>query len=74
MIVASAAMGAVTWGVHTVMLTALPGASFSPQMIRLLITIAVSLGALAAVAQLLRIQEFGEARDLVLGRLKRMTG
>jgi putative peptidoglycan lipid II flippase len=73
-IVASAAMGAVTWGVHTVTLTILPGAAFSPQMIRLLITIAVSLGALAAVAQLLRIQEFAEARDLVLGRLKRMTG
>ena len=25
-------------------------------------------------AQLLRIQEFGEARDLVLGRLRRMVG
>jgi putative peptidoglycan lipid II flippase len=73
-IVASAAMGAATWGVHTALLSALPGAAFSLQMIRLLITIAVSLGALAAVAQLLHIQEFAEARDLVVGRLKRMTG
>jgi hypothetical protein len=60
--------------VHTALLSALPGAAFSLQMIRLLITIAVSLGALAAVAQLLHIQEFAEARDLVVGRLKRMTG
>ena len=27
-----------------------------------------------AAAQVLRIQEFGEARDLILGRLKRMVG
>ena len=73
-IVASAVMGAVTWGVHAVALSALPGATLSLQMIRLLITIAASLAVLAAVAQLLRIQEFGEARDLVLGRLKRITG
>jgi hypothetical protein len=32
------------------------------------------LASLAAIAQLLRIQEFAEARDLVLGRLKRMAG
>ena len=36
-------------------------------------TIALSLAVLAGVAQLLRIREFGEARDLVLGRLRRMT-
>jgi len=73
-IVASTVMGAVTWGVHTVTLNLLPGAAFSLQMVRLLVTITLSLGALAAAAQLLRIQEFAEARDLVLGRLKRMTG
>jgi len=73
-IAASAAMGAATWGVHALALTMLPGAAFSLQVIRLLITIAVSMGVLAAVAGLLRIQEFAEARDLVLGRLKRITG
>ena len=73
-IIASAVMGAVTWGAHTVMLNALPGAALLLQAIRLLITIGVSLAALALVAQLLRIPEFAEARDLVIGRLKRMAG
>jgi len=73
-IIASAVMGAVTWGTHLLMLGVLPGAALAVQMIRLLITIAMSLASLAAVAQLLRIQEFAEARDMVLGRLKRMAG
>jgi len=72
--VASAVMGAVSWGVDTAMLSALPGAGLTMQIIRLLTTIAVSLASLAAVAQLLHIREFAEARDLVLGQLKRMTG
>jgi putative peptidoglycan lipid II flippase len=72
--VASAVMGAVTWSAHEVMIGILPGASLVLQMARLLVTITLSLATLAAVAQVLRIQEFGEARDLVLGRLKRMVG
>jgi putative peptidoglycan lipid II flippase len=71
---ASAVMGAVTWGVHMAMLDALPGSTLTLQVLRLLVTIGVSLAALAGVAQLLRIREFAEARDLVLGRLKRMAG
>jgi putative peptidoglycan lipid II flippase len=73
-VVASAVMGAVTWGVHMAMLGALPGAALALQMIRLVVTIAVSMAALVAAAQLLGIREFAEARDLVLGRLKRMAG
>jgi len=73
-VAASAVMGAVTWGVHTATLGALPGPALTLQMIRLLVTIGVSMAALAGVAQLLHIQEFAEARDLILGRLKRMTG
>ena len=73
-IAASAVMGAVTWGVHTAMLGALPGPALALQMIRLLVTIVASMAALAGVAQLIGIQEFAEARDMVLGRLKRMTG
>ena len=73
-IAASAAMGAVTWGAHALMLGLLPGDSLVTQILRLLVTISLSLAALAAVAQVLRIQEFGEARDLILGRLKRMVG
>jgi putative peptidoglycan lipid II flippase len=72
--VASAVMGAVTWSAHAVMIGVLPGPSLVLQMARLLVTITLSLATLAAAAQVLRIQEFGEARDLILGRLKRMVG
>jgi hypothetical protein len=44
------------------------------QILRLLITITIALIALTAAAQVLRIQEYGEARDLVLGKFKRMVG
>ena len=67
-------MGGVTWGVHEVMIGMLPGESLMLQIVRLLVTIILSLATLAGVAQVLRIQEFGEARDLILGRLKRMVG
>ena len=72
-IAASAVMAAVTWGVHELMLGVLPGSSLPLQIARLLVTIAVSLAALGGAAQLLRIQEFAEARDLIVGRLKRMA-
>jgi hypothetical protein len=55
------------------MLMALPGSSIALQIVRLVITIGISLVALAGAAQLLRIPEFGEARDLVLRRLRRIT-
>ena len=73
-IAASAAMGAVSWLTYELMLSALPGSSLATQIIRLLVTIGMSLAALAGMAQLLRIQEFGDARDLVLRRFKRITG
>ena len=71
---ASAVMGAVTWGADAFMLDVMPGASLPAQMVRLLVTISLSMAALVTAAQLLRIQEYGEARDLILGRLKRMKG
>ena len=73
-IAASAVMGVVTWTVHQAMIGVLPGASLALQMLRLLVTIVASLAALVAAAQVLRIQEYAEARDLILGRLKRMVG
>jgi putative peptidoglycan lipid II flippase len=73
-VIASTVMGAVTWGVHAALVDIMPGAALLTQMLRLLITIVISLATLAAMAQLLRIQEFAEARDLIAGRLKRMTG
>jgi len=72
--VASAVMGGVTWIVHQVMIGVQPGETLLLQIVRLLVTIILSLATLVGVAQVLRIQEFGEARDLILGRLKRMVG
>jgi len=71
---ASAVMGGVTWIVYDVLTGALPGTSLMTQMIRLLLTIGAALATLAGMAQVLRIQEFGEARDMVIGRFKRMAG
>jgi putative peptidoglycan lipid II flippase len=71
---ASAVMGAVTWTVHAMTINLLPGDSLVLQMARLLVTILLSLAALVGMAQVLRIREFGDTRDLVLGRLKRMVG
>lgn len=71
--VASAVMGGVAWISYQLMLSALPGTSLLTQIVRLLVTIGASLAALAGVAQVLRIPEFGDARDLVLRRIKRMT-
>jgi peptidoglycan biosynthesis protein MviN/MurJ (putative lipid II flippase) len=73
-IAASAVMGAVTWLVHATMMSLLPGGSLALQMVRLLVTITLSLATLAGTAQVLRIQEYAEARDLIVGRLRRMAG
>jgi putative peptidoglycan lipid II flippase len=73
-IVATAVMGAATWGAQRIMIDVMPGSSLMTQALRLSIVIAISLITLAGVAQLLRIPEFAEARDLVAGRLKRMIG
>ena len=73
-VAAAAIMGIVTWATHIGLLHAVPGGSFVLQASRLFVTIMVSLAALVAAAQLLRIPEFGEARDLIIGRLKRMAG
>jgi putative peptidoglycan lipid II flippase len=70
-VVASAVMGAVTWLVQEMMLSVMPGGSVVVRMIRLFVTIAASLATLAGVAQVLKIPEFGEARDLILRRLRR---
>ena len=73
-VAAAAVMGAVTWATHIGLLHAVPGGSFVLQASRLFVTIMLSLAALVAAAQVLRIPEFAEARDLIIGRLKRMAG
>jgi hypothetical protein len=71
---AAAVMALVTWATHIGLLHAVPGGSFVLQAARLFVTISVSLAVLAAAAHVLRIAEFSEARDLIVGRLKRMAG
>jgi putative peptidoglycan lipid II flippase len=73
-LVASAVMGAVAWSVQLMLWRVFPSGAFVFQAARLLTTITVSLVVLAAAAHVLRIPEFGEARDLVIGRLRRMAG
>lgn len=73
-VVAALAMGAVAWGSNMMLEGWLPGPAFVRQLLRLGAAIGLSLAALAAAAHLLRIPEFDQARDLVVGRLRRMVG
>ena len=70
---AAAAMGIFTIGAHATLLEVMPGDTLPVQILRLTATIAIALTVLVATAQLLRIPEYGEARDLVLGKLRRMA-
>jgi putative peptidoglycan lipid II flippase len=73
-VAASAVMGAVTWGAHALLEQLLPGTGLAIQILRLTATIAASLAALAGAAQLPGIEEFAEARDLVIRRFRRIAG
>ena len=73
-LLAAAVMGTVTVIADITVDQFIPGDSFAAQVARLAIVIMVSIGALIAAAQVLRIREYAEARDLLLGRLRRMGG
>jgi putative peptidoglycan lipid II flippase len=70
---ASAVMGIFTIGAHATLRDVMPGAGLATQILRLTTTITIALMVLVATAQILRIPEYAEARELVLGRLRRMT-
>jgi putative peptidoglycan lipid II flippase len=72
-LVAAAAMGAFTIGANATLGDVMPGDSLPVQILRLATAISISLMVLVATAQLLRIPEYAEARDLVLGKLRRMA-
>ena len=72
--VAAALMGVVAWFGYAALDHWLPGKMFMTQVTRLGVTIAAALLTLAAAAHVLRIPEYAEARDLVLGRLRRVAG
>jgi putative peptidoglycan lipid II flippase len=73
-LVAAAVMAGAAWGTNLLMSGLLPGQGLATQIVRLVTSIGVALAVLAAAAQLLRIAEFADARDLILGRLRRMAG
>ena len=73
-LIATAVMSIVTVVASAAIDQLLPGDAFVVQALRLLIVITVSMSALIAAAQLLRIREYAEARDLVIGRLRRIAG
>ena len=72
-LVSAAVMGAFTIGANRILEDVMPGDSLPAQILRLVIAIAISLMVLVTAAQLLRIPEYAEARDLILGRLRRMA-
>lgn len=72
-LVASTVMAGAAWGTHQLLMQWLPGPAFALQALRLAASIGAALLTLALAAQALRIQEFGEARDLVIGRFRRVT-
>ena len=72
-LVSAAAMGAFTIGANRTLEDVMPGDSLPAQILRLVTAISISLMVLITAAQLLRIPEYAEARDLVLSRLRRMA-
>ena len=71
---ASLVMTASVWGADVALVSVWPGNEFGVQLIRLAIAIGVGLLTLAVSAHILRIPEFGEARNLVWSRVKRVVG
>ena len=71
--VATAAMAVAAWGANALLMMWLPGSTLVVQVIRLTLSIGAAVLTLTLAAQLLRIPEFGEARDLMLGRFRRMV-
>jgi putative peptidoglycan lipid II flippase len=70
--VAAAVMAAGAWYAHYWLNQMLPGSALVFQAVRVLGAIAAAIGVLSAMAWLLRLHEFEEARAMVLGRFRRM--
>lgn len=69
---ASILMAATAWGLNTWLAQLLSDASIASRAVRLAAAIGGALLVLGSAATLLRIDEFVETRDLVLGRVRRM--
>jgi putative peptidoglycan lipid II flippase len=69
---ASVAMAGAAWGTDLWMMQLLPGNALAMHAARVGASIAVALIVFAGASALLRVREFEEARDMVLGRFRRM--
>jgi putative peptidoglycan lipid II flippase len=70
--IATLAMAAAAWFSEASLRDMLPGTAIPMQALRVAGAIAVALAVLSLMAWLLRLREFEEARDMVLGRLRRL--
>jgi putative peptidoglycan lipid II flippase len=70
-VIASAAMGAVTFAADRWLAGALPGEALALQISRVALSIAIALAVLAGSAWLLRIREFNDAVSVVMRRVRR---
>ena len=72
-IVASVVMAATAWASDVWLVQLFPDASLLAQGLRVAGSILIAVIVLALAATILRIHEFEEARDMIVGRLRRMT-
>ncbi len=72
-LLASVLMAAAAWVSERWLHNVLPDASLISQMIRVAVAIVVALAVLTLAATVLRVPEFLESRDMVIGRLRRLT-
>ena len=72
-VIASLVMAAAAWGSDVWLVQLFPDTSILTQGLRVAGSILVSLIVLALAATVLRIREFEEARDMVIGRLRRIA-
>lgn len=71
-LVAAAAMGGAAWYVDAMAATMLPGPALPMQAARVALAIGAALLVLAGAASALGLREFHEAREMVLGRFRRL--
>ena len=72
-VAAAVAMGIGAWYAELLLRNLFPGASVPRQAARLAAAIVVALAILTAAAAALRLREFHDARDVVLGRFRRLS-
>jgi putative peptidoglycan lipid II flippase len=71
-LLASMLMAGAAWGADVWMTQILPGTTLMLRVTRVAVAIGAGLAVLAASATVLRVTEFEDARDLVIGRLRRI--